>query len=74
MRFFFKVKCYRTELISANLVYWYGLKNLPTNIQYKSELILIFLDFEHLSKTIEKIVSQNFNVFFFVKIMRKRLF
>ena len=35
-RLFFKVKCYRTELISENLVYWYGPKNLPTNIQYKS--------------------------------------
>ena len=33
---FFKVKCYRIDLISENLVNWYGPKNLPTNKQYKS--------------------------------------
>ena len=45
---------YRTELISENLVNWYGPKNLPTNIQYKSELIKKKNRFEHLSKTGKK--------------------
>ena len=32
----------RPDLISKNLAYWYGPKKLPTNIRYKSWLILIF--------------------------------
>ena len=61
------MKCYRTELISEKLVYWYGPKNLPTNIQYKS-LTIFFVLSEHLFK------KKLFYCFFFVKIMRKRLF
>ena len=36
------MKCYRTEMISEILVYWYGPKKFPINIQYKSELFKFF--------------------------------
>ena len=71
----FLMKCYRTELISEILVYLYGPKNLPINIQYKSELILILLDSEHLSKTIKKSCVPKLYFFFFCKSNeKKRLF